>query len=63
MSDAHTQVRGVGFSGLLGLLFIGLKLGAVIDWPWLWVLAPLWIPIAIAIPFLILAAVIVAKAA
>ena len=29
-------------SALLGTLFIALKLTAVIDWSWLWVLAPLW---------------------
>lgn len=27
------------------LLFLGLKLGNVIDWSWWWVFAPLWIPI------------------
>lgn len=42
----------VGFLGLLGLLFIGLKLGSVIDWPWLWVLAPLWGPLAIWLGFI-----------
>lgn len=34
---------GVGFPGLLAVLFIGLKLGHVIHWSWWWVLAPLWI--------------------
>lgn len=29
---------------MLAILFIGLKLGHVITWSWLWVLAPLWIP-------------------
>ena len=38
---------GVGFCSLLGLLFIALKLTGFIDWPWLWVLAPLWIPLAL----------------
>lgn len=38
----------IGFLGLLGLLFIGLKLGGAIDWPWWWVLAPLWGPLALA---------------
>lgn len=33
---------GVGFFGLLGLLFIGLKLAGCIDWPWWVVLSPLW---------------------
>lgn len=34
---------GVGFTSLLTILFIGLKLGSVIDWSWWWVLSPLWI--------------------
>lgn len=33
----------VGFLGLLTILFIGLKLGEVIAWSWVWVLAPLWL--------------------
>jgi hypothetical protein len=32
----------IGFLGLLGLLFIGLKLGNVIDWSWWFVTLPLW---------------------
>lgn len=40
---------GIGFAGLLALLFIGLKLGGVINWPWLWVLSPLWIPLVLVI--------------
>lgn len=32
----------ISFCGLLAILFIGLKLGGVIAWSWLWVLAPLW---------------------
>ena len=34
-----------GFPGLLTILFIGLKLTNYIDWSWLWVLSPLWLPI------------------
>lgn len=33
---------GVSIIGLLGLLFIGLKLTNMIDWSWWWVLAPFW---------------------
>lgn len=47
MSSKNTG--GVGFLGLLTLLFIGLKLTGYITWSWLWVLAPLWIPISIAL--------------
>jgi hypothetical protein len=32
---------------LLFLLFLGLKLGGVIAWSWVWVFAPLWIPAAL----------------
>lgn len=31
-----------GFAGLLAIIFITLKLCAVITWAWVWVLAPLW---------------------
>lgn len=39
--------KSIGFAGLLALLFIGLKLGNVIEWSWLWVLSPLWLPWAV----------------
>ena len=39
----------IGFLGVMGLMFIGLKLGKVIDWSWWWVLVPLWGPTAIAV--------------
>jgi len=35
--------QGIGFAGLLTILFIGLRLLQVIEWPWVWVLSPLWI--------------------
>ena len=49
---------GIGFCGALTILFIGLKLGNVIDWSWIWVLSPLWIPFALVIAFLLLILVI-----
>lgn len=44
---------GVGFAGLLTIAFIVLKLTEVIDWPWLWVLSPLWISLLIGVGVLI----------
>ncbi len=38
---------GIGFFGLLTIVFIGLKLTHYIDWSWWWVLGPLWIPLAL----------------
>lgn len=35
------------FSTLLLVAFIILKLCHVIEWAWVWVLAPLWIPFAL----------------
>lgn len=47
---------GIGFFGLLTILFIGLKLTDFIDWSWWWVLSPIWGPIIfIIIIFIILA--------
>ncbi len=31
------------FMDNLQVLFIGLKLGGVIEWSWIWVLSPIWI--------------------
>ena len=45
---------GVGFCGLLAVLFIGLKLTGYIAWSWVWVLAPLWIPFVILLGVLLL---------
>jgi len=47
-------VPGVGFLGLLTILFIGLKLTGFINWSWLWVLSPVWIPPAIGLGFIAL---------
>lgn len=30
------------------IVFITLKLAGVIQWPWLWVLSPIWMPVAFA---------------
>lgn len=47
MSKDKTEVRtgGIGFFGLLTIVFITLKLIGYINWSWWWVLSPLWIPL------------------
>lgn len=45
---------GIGFCGLLAIVFVVLKLCKVITWSWLWVLAPVWIPAAIAVLILVI---------
>ena len=56
---SKTVVRGPGFASLLTLLFIALKLTGVIAWPWVWVLAPLWITLVISLVLAALIAVLV----
>jgi hypothetical protein len=35
--------KGIGFIGLLTIVFIILKLIDKINWSWCWVLSPIWI--------------------
>jgi len=49
---------GIGFFGMLTILFIGLKLAGFVSWSWLWVLSPLWIPGIVIIAILIIALVV-----
>lgn len=58
MKDSNSQKSnggaGVGFFGLLQLLFIALKLTGNISWGWIWVLPPTWISILLSVlPFLV----------
>ena len=45
---------GIGFCGVLTIVFIVWKLVGVIKWSWLWVLSPLWIAMLIVIILIIL---------
>ncbi len=49
---------GIGFAGLLFLLFLGLKLAKVIDWSWWWVTCPLWGGLAVVLAILFIIAII-----
>lgn len=44
---------GIGFGGLLTIVFIVLKLCKIINWSWVWVLAPTWIPIALVLIYFV----------
>jgi hypothetical protein len=61
MSETTTSSSGgIGFAGLLTILFIGLKLGKVIAWSWWWVLSPLWIAAGLGIIVVIITIIIAA---
>ena len=44
----------IGFGSLLTLLFIALKLTGYITWSWLWVLCPLWFPLAFILSIMLI---------
>ena len=52
--DNKTSGGGIGFCGLLAIVFITLKLLGIIQWSWVWVLSPIWIPSIIIIILLII---------
>lgn len=45
---------GIGFSGMLAICFIALKLSGNINWSWLWILCPLWLPVVITIGIILI---------
>lgn len=47
--SSSSSSGGIGFTGLLQIAFIILKLCHVIDWSWWWVLAPTWISILLVV--------------
>ncbi|MCA1806395.1 MAG: hypothetical protein LC687_00780 [Actinobacteria bacterium] len=48
-SGATRVAGGSSIETILLVVFIVLKLTGVIEWSWLWVLSPLWIPIALVV--------------
>ena len=60
MSKEVTVRGGIGLPALLGVVFIILRLCNVINWSWWRVLAPFWIPVAIAIICIIVTIIVAA---
>ena len=50
--------NGIGFCGLLTILFIAFKLLGIINWSWVWVLAPLWISFCIVLAICVIAIIV-----
>lgn len=49
MSKSPSSSNGDLVLGLLGILFVGLKLTGYINWSWWWVTAPFWGGLAIVV--------------
>ena len=57
-NTSSSSSGGIGFTGLLTVAFIVLKLAGFITWSWWWVLSPLWIGFAAILVFIAVAALI-----
>jgi hypothetical protein len=53
-SKNNNTNNGIGFAGILTLIFITLKLTGYINWSWIWVLSPTWIPMIFVLLIIIL---------
>jgi len=53
VKNSSSSGGGVGFTGLLTIVFIVLKLVGAIDWSWWWVLSPVWISAILYLIFLV----------
>ena len=49
---------GIGFAGLLTIVFIVLKLLDKVTWSWWWVLSPIWISILLVVATVVIGATI-----
>ena len=54
MANNSKSTGGIGFTGLLTIVFIVLKLTKVITWSWIWVVSPLWISFILVIILVVL---------
>ena len=57
-NTSNTTSSGIGFTGLLQVAFIVLKLIGIINWSWWWVLSPTWISAIIVILVLLVVFII-----
>lgn len=62
-SNNITTSGGVGFTGLLFITFLVLKLTNVINWSWWWVTAPLWGGVALVAAFFTILGITIAISA
>lgn len=62
MSDTSNNTGSL-ILGLLGVMFVGLKLTGFIDWSWWWVTLPFWGGAVVAVVIILIAGWIALKGA
>lgn len=54
----QNSTSGIGFTGVLTIVFIVLKLLGKITWSWWWVISPMWISTLVVLFILIILLII-----
>ena len=54
----ESKSGGVGIFTVVGVVFIILKLCGLINWSWVWVLSPFWLPVALILVIGIIAVIV-----
>jgi hypothetical protein len=49
MKNEKASSNGIGIGGILFVIFLILKLTNNITWSWVWVTAPIWIPLSLVL--------------
>lgn len=49
---------GIGFLGLLSIVFVTAKLFGMVGWSWAFCFAPVWVPIVVVIGLAVIAAIV-----
>lgn len=61
-SKSNSSSGGIGLFTTVGIIFVVLKLlkvQPVAHWPWLWVLAPFWIGLAVGLAILAIVVIVI----
>ena len=58
MSKSTSSSSGIGVFGLMGVVFVTLKLCGVITWSWWWVTAPFWGGLVLVLSLIVLIGIV-----
>lgn len=58
-NNSNNRTGGIGFTGLLTIVFIVLKLLGVITWSWVWVLSPIWISLILVLILMFIVIIVI----
>lgn len=59
MTSNNKSGNGLSLTAVLLIVFLVLKLTNNINWPWYWVLSPIWLPFALVIGLIFIAFLII----